>query len=116
MTKITQYGPSIKSGGWDPDGDSSTDAGWGCWGNKLTIDACALTDKEVENIDAYKLCWVEIDFQNGTRPLVRQYQDRAPEDEARCDLYMLQEDKNLPDFGVVKVIPDPTGASVRSTS
>jgi len=97
---VTQYG-------WkeDPYGDTLTREGWGAWGNKLTIDACALTDSAVELIRAKPMDWIKVDFKDGTAPLARQYQDRAPEKEPRCDLYMPEGfNKRFPDYAEVTLV------------
>lgn len=100
--KITQYGYSN-----DPDGDTLTREGWGCWGNKLDANGCALTKSAEDAIGALKLCWLEITFTNGV-VMQRQWQDRAPESDPRLDLYQPQGfDRTLPDFGTVKVISAP---------
>src|ERR1700757_885820 len=99
--KVTQYGyPS------DPDGDTLTEEGWGAWDNKLTEDGCALTNQALielsEDMLMLPFYWIKIDFKNGTAPLVRQYQDKAPESDARVDLYMPSGfDKFLPDAAEV---------------
>lgn len=83
---ITQYGKSKKVGGWDPQGDDETDKGFGAWGNLLTLQGCALSDKAVAALGIKRLGWLTITFPNGTA-LCRQYQDRAPEDDIRVDVY-----------------------------
>jgi hypothetical protein len=49
--------------------------------------------------------WVRVDFKDGTAPLARQYQDRAPEKEPRCDLYMPGGfNKRFPDYAEVTLV------------
>ena len=81
--QVTQYGYH-----GDPDGDSLTEGGWGAWNNKLTEDGCALTASLAAKLAIEPLKWVHITFNNGCAPLMRQYQDKAPEGNDRCDLYM----------------------------
>lgn len=100
--KITQYGWAT-----DPDGDTLTREGFGCWGNKLDAHGCALTKSAEAAVGATKLCWLQVTFPGG-KTLIRQWQDRAPEADPRLDLYQPQGfDKTLPDFGTVKVVPAP---------
>lgn len=109
---ITEYGYKK-----DSTPDKLTEKGWGCWQNQLTIDGCALTDESRDALGATKLCWLRIDFKNGTQPLIRQWQDRAPEqgkdpkkpfyvkNPLRCDLYMpTGYDPFIPDEADVEVI------------
>lgn len=84
--ELTQYGKSVKAGGWDPDGDSYTDRGEGDWGLLLTLQACALTDSAAKALGVKPKDWVTITFEDGTK-MDRQYLDRAPEDNERCDCY-----------------------------
>lgn len=120
--KITQYG--YKN---DEYADTLTEAGEGGWGNHLEKAGCALTDKAVATLGLTKAdhgAKLRIEFGdwiatgNGVSVFktsgiiyVRFWEDRAPEDEPRLDLY--QPDgfvKNLPDYANVTVIPD-TGST-----
>lgn len=99
-TKITQFGYND-----DPYADTLTEEGWGAFGNKLTQDACALTASLVAKLGIKPMQWVRINFANGTVPMVRQFQDRAPESDDRCDLYMpTGYDPFIPDEADVEVI------------
>lgn len=108
VIRITQYGLSVKAGGWDTYGDSLTDKGFGCFGNKLTAQGCALTKGAQEALGATKLCWLQVKFSNGIVH-VRQFQDRAPEDEERLDEYNPEAFiKDQPDYAEVSIIDSPS--------
>lgn len=84
--QITQYGKSLKSGGWDPYGDDESDEKIGNRNNKLTDASCALT-KDARNIlKSYPGAKLTVDFCNGT-VLTKFDDDTAPEDNARLDVF-----------------------------
>lgn len=98
--RITQYGyPS------DPYWDTNTKfKKLGAWDNTLTEDACALTDEARRVLGAVPLDWCMITFPDG-RTMKRQFQDRAPESEARLDLYMPNGyDPSIPDYAEVELV------------
>jgi hypothetical protein len=85
--RITQYGLSRRAGGWDPDGDASTDHGFGDHGN-LLVDgqSCALTRLAAETLALSHGQWIQIVWDNGYSEK-RSYDDTAPEADARVDLF-----------------------------
>ena len=94
---LTQYGPSPKIGGWDKYGDSDTDAGVGIQNRKLTRQSCALTDTVRDALGALPGDNIEIDL-GGGQIIYRVYDDRAPEANARVDLYQpIGFDSTIPD-------------------
>ena len=105
--KATQYGRSIKAGGWDADGDSGTDAGLGNSGKEMSFRAAALTEKarELLGIDRADHRLLDVDFGNGIVQR-RRDEDTAPEDEARIDLLNYwQFNPDWPDYVTVTVVP-----------
>lgn len=87
LIKITQYGKSLKSGGWDPDGDTESDAKIGNEDNTIVSGkSCALTKLAVELLQIKELEWLRFRCADGTYQL-RQYGDTAPESDARIDLF-----------------------------
>ena len=102
--QLTSYGKSISAGGWDPYGDPETDAGNGDWGLKLTPNACALTDSAALALNAHPGDWVKINLGEGVS-MSRQYLDRAPEENMRCDCYEPNEFiPNRPDYADVTLM------------
>lgn len=84
--QITQYGKSLKSGGWDPDGDSDSDAKIGNRNNRLDENSCALTATARNELKSYPGAQLKVDFGNGT-VLTKFDDDTAPEDNARLDVF-----------------------------
>ena len=106
MIKTTRYGLSPKAGGWDPYGDSETDQwlGDGKDGQTLTTASCALTTKAADILGAKPGDIIHIKWDNKTEQY-RRYDDTAPEDEARVDLfYPYYDNPTQPDFGYCSVI------------
>jgi len=98
--KITQYG--YKN---DECADSLTEAGIGAWDNKLEpCVSCALTRSAQNLLDASPASWLRIDFGNG-RVTARRFDDRAPEDDPRVDIYAPGGfDKTQPDYAEVTLL------------
>lgn len=84
--KITEYGLSIKAGGWDTYGDSGTDNWQGNRNNRLSRFSCALTQSAQDGLSAQSGDILKIVFDNG-KTLYRSFDDRAPEDEPRLDMF-----------------------------
>ena len=106
MITITQYGLSKKAGGWDPDGDSSTDRFEGDRGNVIQNSiSCALTASAVTLLGAKHGDYLQIVFPNGFT-YIRRYDDTAPESNPRLDLFNAWAfDKQVPgDFADVRVV------------
>lgn len=104
--KLTQYGYAN-----DPYMDSYTAKGLGAYHNLEKGVSCALTDSAKSAIGATKRCWVRITFASGGS-IVRRYDDRAPESDNRCDLYMPGGfDHGLPDYATVEVTSAPVFAA-----
>lgn len=94
--KITRYGRSVKAGGWDTYGDSSTDQGLGNHGNILTFRACALTESAKEGLNAQNGSLLKITFADGSHQY-RTVEDTAPEEDPRVDLlYYWVDDPTIP--------------------
>lgn len=124
----TRYGLSPHAGGWDKPGDSGTDNLMGCFGNKLTTASCALTvimeAALAETLAGMLDNRLMFDSNNQIIPgrlkpftllkivwpgtiLVqyREFADRAPESDLRCDLFLpWRDDPSIPDFGEVSVV------------
>lgn len=101
--KITQYGLSLKAGGWDGVGDGGTDAWQGNHGNALNFSSCALT-LSAENALADTLPYgspflasreskrlmpgtpLQVQFAGGL-VFIRNFDDRAPEADPRLDVF-----------------------------
>ena len=102
--RITQYGYND-----DPYMDSKTERRIGGWDNVLNAESCALTDAAVKLLEltqANRGAKLQVVFTNGAT-IFRRWDDRAPEANARLDLYQPQGfDKSLPDFATVTVVPD----------
>jgi|HubBroStandDraft_4_1064222.scaffolds.fasta_scaffold1124662_2 hypothetical protein len=79
--KITQYGYH-----GDPYMDSYTAKGEGAYHNLQADVSCAMTDSARAALGAPKHAWVEIKFAGGATQY-RRIDDRAPEQDKRCDLY-----------------------------
>lgn len=85
--KVTQYGKSIKAGGWDTYGDSFTDRFVGDHGNILNDGlSCALTHSARDALGAKHGDTIIIDFGDGKKE-TREYDDTAPESDMRVDLF-----------------------------
>lgn len=84
--KITEYGLSLKAGGWDTYGDSGTDNWEGNRNNKLSYFSCALTQTAQQGLQAKAGDILQIVFEGG-KTLYRSFDDRAPEDEPRLDMF-----------------------------
>lgn len=95
--KTTQYGLSKRAGGWDSDGDSGTDAWEGNYGNMLNLSSCALTASAEAQLAT---AWfgegttrltpgmlLKITYPNAKIVLYRTFNDRAPESDARLDIF-----------------------------
>ena len=96
--KVTQYG--YKN---DPDGDTLTEQGWGFRNNRLNASSCALTVAAQKALGAKAFDRIQIKFADDLI-LYRHFDDRAPENEARLDLYQPAGfDKTLPDVGEVSL-------------
>lgn len=105
--KTTRYGLSPKVGGWDPYGDSYTDQwlGDGKDGHTLTTASCALTKSAANALGARPGDIIRVIWDNRTETF-RRYDDTAPEDEMRVDLfYPWKDNLEQPDFGEVTVFP-----------
>jgi len=103
--KTTRYGLSTKAGGWDPYGDSSTDQWLGDHGNTLTTASCALTRGAAQLLGARRGDIIRIVW-GPKLEAFRRYDDTAPEDEPRVDLfYPFQDNPLQPDFAEVSVFP-----------
>jgi hypothetical protein len=100
--KLTQYGyPG------DPYMDSYTAKGQGAYHDLEKGISCALTDSAKSALGATKRCWLRISFPSGGS-IVRRYDDRAPQSDHRCDLYMLTGfDASYPDYATVEVTSAP---------
>lgn len=97
--KITQYGYES-----DPYMDSNTAHKIGMADNTLDSGSCALTKVAQGLLGATLFKVVRIDFGNGLVQY-RRFDDRAPETEARIDLYNPKGfDKSLPDFADVTLV------------
>ena len=102
--KITQYGYAD-----DPYMDSETKKGHGAYHDLERGISCALTDSAKAALGATKRCWVRISFGTGN-DLIRRYDDRAPEHDKRCDLYMVDGfNKSISDYGEVSLTTAPLG-------
>lgn len=122
--KTTQYGLSTRLGGWDRDGDSGTDNWMGCFGNKLNLSSCALTESAERTIaealppdhparvtnamgkatlrphTLLKVTWAV----DQRLVLYRTFDDRAPENDPRLDIFNPWAFNNhIPDFGSAEV-------------
>lgn len=104
--KSTRYGLSPKVGGWDLDGDSLTDQwqGDGKDGHTLTTASCALTKGAAQTLGAREGDIIRIVWDDKTEQF-RRYDDTAPEDEERVDLFYPFNDFPLPDYATVSVFP-----------
>jgi len=104
--KITQYGLSLKEGGWDTYGDSSTDRFEGNANNVIyNSSSCALTASARDLLGAKEGDWLEIDFGHD-QVYLRRYEDTAPETDPRLDMFNAWvEDKQIhQDFADVRVV------------
>jgi len=103
--KTTRYGLSVKAGYWDTYGDSSTDnfLGDGKDGHTLTTASCALTRGAANLLGIKEGAIIRIVWDDKTEQF-RRYDDTAPEDEPRVDLFYPYADHPLPDFGDVTVV------------
>lgn len=120
--KTTQYGLSVKAGGWDPDGDSGTDQWQGDVGNILNLSSCALTVSAEDELarsllipgtpaPAGRLHLPQGQLLKVTFPgaphivLYRTFDDRAPEADGRLDIFNPYAfDHVIPDTGEVEVV------------
>lgn len=105
--KTTQYGLSVKAGGWDPDGDSSTDQWQGDHGNTLNTSSCALTAsaRALLNLPAHSGKLIRITFPGSNVVLYRTHDDTAPESDPRLDIFNPWSfDAYIPDFGLAEVV------------
>ncbi len=86
--KITQYGLSIKAGGWDGKGDSGTDKWLGNHNNRLDACSCALSPEAKTLFGAVVGDLFLIEWSNGLK-LVRQFDDSTAANlgEPRLDLF-----------------------------
>lgn len=85
--KITQYGLSKHAGGWDPYGDSGTDKYIGSRNNKLVDGvSCALTESAEEGLGCKFGDTLLVTFDDGSTQ-ARVVADRAPEEDARLDMF-----------------------------
>ena len=114
LMKTTQYGLSKRAGGWDPDGDSGTDRWEGHHGTTLNISSCALTKSAEAQLamskggGAIELppgTLLKITYPDARLVLFRTFDDRAPEDDPRLDIFNpLAFDTRLPEQGTVEVV------------
>ena len=103
--KITQYGYSN-----DPYMDSETRKGNGKYHHLERGVSCALTDSAKAALGAHGRCWVKIHFPAGGTQ-VRRFDDRAPEGDARCDLYNVDGyESALGDYAEVTLTTAPIDA------
>lgn len=109
--RITRYGLSIKAGGWDPDGDSSTDDWIGNHNNHLSSASCAVSPSAKALLGCVNGDILDISF-DIQREQLRRVDDTAPEgskgdlDEPHIDLfYPWKDDPTLPDYAMVRVFP-----------
>lgn len=103
--KITQYGLSVKAGGWDASGDTLTDKQQGNNDNHIDYGSCAMTVKSCDDLgvphkDGKTV--LRIDFGNDN-VIYRRHDDTAPESEARVDCFQRAFDKTWPDYAEVTV-------------
>lgn len=100
--KVTQYGRSVKDGGWDEYGDTFTDKFEGDHGNELIDEtSCALTKSAQQMLQIKHGEWISIDFGNNIIEF-RRYDDTAPENDPRIDLFNYNAFVNgLPEFADV---------------
>lgn len=104
--KITQYGLSIKAGGWDTYGDSGTDKFHGDHGNTIQNSiSCALTSSAVAELGTKHGDYLQIVFSNGFT-YIRRYDDTAPEADVRLDMFNAYAfDQQIPtEFADVKIV------------
>jgi hypothetical protein len=104
--KITQYGLSIKAGGWDSYGDSGTDKFQGDHNNTiLNGTSCALTASARDGLGAQRGDLLRITFDNGYK-YYRRYDDTAPESDPRLDMFNAWAfDKQVPaEFAAVEIV------------
>lgn len=125
IAKITQYGRATKSGGWDIDGDTSTDSFLGNVGNTIYSGVdCAMSDSlryALGNPPDGK--WVRVTFNSKDAIYIRRIGDRAPEADKRCDFFNYwafdQQMDHLGDYALVELLPDvpplSTSAPVSTT-
>ena len=85
--RITQFGLSVKAGGWDQYGDPETDKFIGAHGKLMPQAAvdCALTDSLRDKLGIkpgqyVKVCWP-------AQTLCLRFIDRAPESDDRVDVF-----------------------------
>lgn len=124
--KTTRYGLGLAAGGWDNYSDPGTDAYQGNHGNILNTSSCALTVSaeaalaaSLQSTDPRLLRDVNQQLIPGKlKPQTllrivwpgthlvqyREFADRAPEYDERCDLfYPIKDDPTIPDHGQVSV-------------
>jgi hypothetical protein len=132
--KTTRYGLSPRVGGWDKPGDDGTDA-WRGLGipdagyEKLTTASCALcavTEKaladQLPTLDSRRLfdttegntpvpgrlkpgTLIKVTWDDGRFVQYRSFDDRAPENDSRCDLfYPWKDELMVPDNGYVELV------------
>jgi hypothetical protein len=107
--KTTRYGLSPRVGGWDDPGDYYTDQwlGDGKDGHTLTTASCALTKSAADLLGARPGDIIHIVW-NDKYETFRRYDDTAPEDDPRVDVfYPYMDAKMQPDFGEVSVYSSP---------
>lgn len=104
--KITQYGLSVKAGGWDGVGDSGTDAFEGNENNTIVDgESCALTVSAQHGLGCKFGDKLLITYDDGSTE-TRTVADRAPESDPRLDRFnAYTEDPNQPsDFAEVTIL------------
>lgn len=86
--KITQYGLSVKAGGWDGVGDSGTDKWLGNHNNILDLCSCALSPEARMLFSAVAGDLFLVEFDNGLK-LVKQFDDSTAANlgEPRLDVF-----------------------------
>jgi hypothetical protein len=107
--RITQYGYAN-----DSTPDSNTRAHIGVQNIELAQDvSCAVTDSAKHALGAHVGDWLRIDFGSGN-VVYRRIDDRAPENDQRVDMYMVQGyHRGLHDYADVSLTIAPLGAPVQ---
>jgi hypothetical protein len=104
--RITRYGKSKEAGGWDNYQDDGTDKLEGDHGNTLVDKvSCALTASARAALNISHGQWVFIQFSDGLFQC-RRYDDTAPEENERVDLFYEFHDEELSELADVTVIPN----------
>lgn len=114
IAEITQYGRSVKAGGWDIDGDDDTDKFEGNIGTIYSGVDCAVTDSMRAALGGpADGKWLRIIFHDKNKNAVeyrRRIGDRAPESDKRVDFFNYwafdHQQDGLGDYALVELIPD----------